>query len=113
MIVSTPHDEPLALCKGLFTSEKEGKLPDNIIIIVKNFDDGKMVGTYRPKKNGTFVAALKPNNHYVFSYQINGEEFCRENIFIGPDNNYQITKQELDLETITVFESKKMQGFEK
>ncbi len=113
MIVSTLHDEPLALCKGLVNSEKDGKLPNNIVIIVRNRDDGKMVGTYRPKKNGAFVTALKPNNHYVFSYQLNGEEFCRKNIFISPAYNYQITKQELDLETITVFESKKMQAFEK
>jgi hypothetical protein len=113
MIVSTPHDEPLALCKGLLTSEKEGDLPNNIVIIVRNRDDGKMVGTYKPKKNGTYITLLTPNKHYIFSYQLNGEEFCRENIFISTAHNYQITKQEIDLETITVFESKKMEGFEK
>lgn len=113
MIVSRPHDEPLALCKGLLTSEKEGDLPNNIVIIVRNRDDGKMVGTYKPKKNGTYITLLTPNKHYIFSYQLNGEEFCHENIFISPEHNYQLTKQEIDLETITVFDSKKIQTYPK
>ena len=49
----------------------------------------------------------------MFSYQVNGEEFCNEKIFISPEHNYQLTKQEIDLETITVLDSKKIQTYPK
>lgn len=113
MVISSHHDKPIAFCKGLVIAEKGKTLPENIVILVSDREDGKIIGTYRPKKNGTYITVLTPNKHYVFSYQVNGEEFCNEKIFISPEHNYQLTKQEIDLETITVFDSKKIQTYPK
>jgi len=113
MAVSKPHDEPLAICKGLIKAEKGETLPDDIVIIVTNPDDGIIVGTYKPKRNGSYIAVLTPDKHYVFSYQLNGEEFCHDKIFISPEFDYQITKKEIALETITVFDTKKIPTYRK
>ncbi|MBK7817774.1 MAG: hypothetical protein IPJ60_09640 [Sphingobacteriaceae bacterium] len=53
-MVSMPEakEKPLALFKGLIVPAAGEKLPDDLVIIVKDKETGEIIGTYRPKQNG-------------------------------------------------------------
>ena len=52
MVISSHQNEPIAFCKGLVIAEKGKSLPENIVILVSDRENGKIIGTYRPKKKG-------------------------------------------------------------
>ena len=61
-----------------------------------------IVGTYRPKENGTFSTILPPNKNYNFSYTSKGEEFYNEDLFVSNDVAYQEIKKEINLEPVSL-----------
>ncbi|MEO6302202.1 MAG: hypothetical protein ABIP51_03410 [Bacteroidia bacterium] len=103
-VVSIPgaKEKPLALFKGQILPAEGEKLPEDIIIIVKDKQTGEIVGSYRPKLvNGTFSTILPPGKEYNFSYQAPaGEEFYNEDVFVTGDLTYQEIAREVNLEPV-------------
>lgn len=92
----------LALFKGQIIPADGEKMPDNLTIIVREKETGKIVGTYLPKlANGTFATILPPGKEYNFSYQASGgEEFYNEDVFVTNELTYKEIKREVALEPV-------------
>lgn len=92
----------LALFKGQIIPADGEKMPENLTIIVREKESGKIVGTYLPKlANGTFATILPPGKEYNFSYQSNGgEEFYNEDVFVTNELTYREIKREVNLEPV-------------
>lgn len=95
-------ERPLALFKGQIVPAAGEKLPEGLIIIVKDKLTGEIVGKYIPKQNnGTFSTILPPGREYVFSYQAPaGNEFYSEDVFVTGDLAYTEIKREVNLEPV-------------
>jgi hypothetical protein len=92
----------LVLYRGQVLPEKGDSLPTGITIVVANKYTNEVIGTYRPQRNGNFTAILKPKNVYIFSYQLDGKEFFREEI-VAPDNlSYQEIERAIPLKPVKV-----------
>lgn len=102
MSIADAKEKPLALFKGAIVAADGEKLPDDIIIVVTDKETGEIVGTYRPKENGTFSTILPPNKNYNFSYTSKGEEFYNEDLYVTNDVAYQEIKKEINLEPINL-----------
>ncbi len=95
-------EKPLALFKGQIIPAEGEKLPDDLMIMVYDKISGEVVGSYRPKINGTFTTILPPGKEYNFSYQSHGEEFFSEDIFVTNELAYQEIKKEISLEPVNI-----------
>jgi hypothetical protein len=102
MSIPDAREKPLVLFKGSIVPAQGEKLPEDIIIVVTNKETGEIVGNYRPKENGTFATILAPNRNYNFSYQIKGQEFYNEDIYVSSDLAYQEIKKEINLEPVNL-----------
>ena len=102
MSIPDAKEKPLALFKGSIIASDGEKLPEDIVIVVTDKETGEIVGTYRPKENGTFSTILPPNKNYNFSYTSKGEEFYTEDLFVTNDVTYQEIKKEINLEPINL-----------
>jgi len=110
MSIPDAKEKPLVLFKGAILTENGQKLPDDILIVVTNKETGEVVGYYRPKENGTFATILAPNKNYNFSYQIKGQEFYNEDIYVSSDLAYQEIKKEINLDPVNLLASTKSKG---
>lgn len=103
-MISIPEakEKPLALFKGQIVPADGEKLPEDIIIVVHDKQNGEIIGTYRPKMvNGTFSTILPPGKEYNFSYQAPlGEEFYNEDVFVTDELTYTEIKREVNLEPV-------------
>ena len=95
-------EKPLALFKGQIIPAEGEKLPDDLMIVVHDKLNGEIVGSYRPKINGTFTTILPPGKEYNFSYQSHGEEFYNEDIYVTNELAYQEIKKEISLEPVSI-----------
>ncbi len=102
MSIPGAKEKPLALFKGSINAAKGEKLPDDLVIIVTDKETGEIIGTYRPKENGTFATILPPNKNYNFSYTSKGEEFYNEDLYVSNDVTYQEIKKEINLEPVNL-----------
>lgn len=102
MEIKDAKEKSLALFKGSILPADGEKLPDDLMIIVTDKETGDIVGTYKPKQNGTFSTILPPNKNYNFSYQSKGEEFYNEDLFVSNDVTYQEIKKEINLEPVAL-----------
>lgn len=103
-IVTIPdaREKPLALFKGQIVPSLGEKLPEDLVVIVKDKATGEIVGTYRPKlNNGTFTTILPPGREYTFSYNAPaGNEFYSEDVFVSNEIAYKEIKREVSLEPV-------------
>lgn len=100
MYIPDAKEKPLALFKGHIIPADGEKLPDDLMIIVTDKETGEIVGTYKPKQNGTYSTILPPNKNYNFSYQSSGQEFYNEDLYVSNDVTYQEIKKEINLEPV-------------
>jgi hypothetical protein len=100
-VVSIPEakEKPLALFKGQIIASEGEKLPEDIVIVVKDKKTGEIIGMYRPKLvDGTFSTILPLGHEYNFSYQAPaGQEFYNEDIFVTGDLSYSEINREVKL----------------
>ena len=97
MAILDAKEKLFVLLKGSIIPAEGEKLPNDILIIVTNKSTGEIIGNYRPKQNGTFTTVLTPDINYNFSYQIKGQEFHNEDVFVSNDSAYQEIKKEINL----------------
>lgn len=102
MSIPGAKEKPLALFKGSINPAEGEKLPDDLVIVVTDKETGEIVGTYRPKENGTFATILPPNKNYNFSYTSKGEEFYNEDLYVSNEVTYQEIKKEINLEPVNL-----------
>ncbi len=102
MFIPDAKEKPLALFKGSIIPAEGEKLPDDLMVVVTNKETGEVIGTYRPKENGSFTTILPPNKNYNFSYQSKGEEFYNEDIYVTEDVAYQEIRKEINLEPVSL-----------
>lgn len=102
MSIPGAKEKPLALFKGSIVAADGEKLPDDLVIIVTDKETGEIIGTYKPKANGTFATILPPNKNYNFSYTSKGEEFYNEDLYVSNDVSYQEIKKEINLEPVNL-----------
>lgn len=102
MSIPGAKEKPLALFKGSIIPAPGEKLPDDLVIIVTDKETGEIIGTYKPKANGTFATILPPDRHYNFSYTSKGEEFYNEDLYVTNDVAYQEIKKEINLEPVNL-----------
>ena len=110
MFIPDAKEKPLVLFKGSIVPAEGTKLPDDLLIVVTNKETGEVVGNYRPKENGTFATILAPNKNYNFSYQIKGQEFYNEDIYVSSDLAYQEIKKEINLDPVNLLGGVKSKG---
>lgn len=112
-IISIPGavEKPLALFKGQIVAAPGEKLPDDIMIVVRDKNTGEIIGSYRPKiVNGTFSTILPPGKEYNFSYQVDGNEFFNEDVYVTNDLSYQEIRKEISLEPVKLIGKVAVQG---
>ncbi|MBS1637921.1 MAG: PD40 domain-containing protein [Bacteroidetes bacterium] len=100
MFIPDAKEKPLALFKGHIIPADGENLPEDLMIVVTDKETGEIVGTYKPKQNGTYSTILPPNKNYNFSYQSNGQEFYNEDLYVSNDISYQEIKKEINLEPV-------------
>lgn len=102
MYIPEAKEKPLALFKGSIIAAPGEKLPEDLAIIVTDKETGAVVGTYKPRENGSFSSILPPNKNYNFSYQSKGEEFYNEDLFVSNEVSYQEIKKEINLDPVSL-----------
>jgi hypothetical protein len=102
MEIKDAKEKALALFKGSILPADGESLPEDLMIIVTDKETGEIVGTYKPKSNGTFSTILPPNKNYNFSYQSKGEEFYNEDLFVSNEVTYQEIKKEINLDPVAL-----------
>ncbi len=103
IIIDEKETTPFALFKGFIVPENDEKMPDMLEILIKNKATSTIVGRYKPKENGSFITILDVNHYYNFSYQIKGQEFYNEDVFVSSELAYQEIKKEIYLNPVNVF----------
>ncbi|MGZ3883434.1 MAG: hypothetical protein ACXVPQ_06470 [Bacteroidia bacterium] len=99
--IQAAPEKALALFRGQIIAAEGEKLPDDIVIVVRDKNTGELIGNYRPKiVNGTFSTILPPGKEYNFSYQSNGQEFYNEDVFVSNELSYQEIRKEINLEPV-------------
>ncbi|MBC7864363.1 MAG: PD40 domain-containing protein [Bacteroidia bacterium] len=94
------ENEVLVLFKGQVVPDKGDTLPLGITVVVTIKGKSEPVGIYRPQRNGNFNCILKPKNTYIFSYQIDGKEFYREEIDVPGEFSFQEIERAIPLNPV-------------
>lgn len=102
MYIPNVVEKPLALFKGEIIPATGEKLPEDLMIVVTDKETGEVIGTYKPKQNGTYSTILPPNKNYNFSYQSAGQEFYNEDLYVSNEVTYQEIKKEINLEPVNL-----------
>ena len=93
---------PLTLLKGIVKSD-DGKVPNDITIVVTDNETGNVVGTYRPNiKTGQYLFILTPGKNYNISYEADGFLFYSENREISKKTNYYEIYKAIQLPPVIV-----------
>lgn len=106
MDIITNVEKPITLLKGSVIGMNGEKIPEDLVIIVKEKETGEIVGTYQPKENGTFSSILTSDKDYTFSYQTKGEEFYSEEVKVASNADFKETKKEINLEPVALVTKK-------
>lgn len=102
MTIPGIKEPPLALFKGQIIPADGEILPEDIVVVITDKETGDLIGTYKPKQNGTYATILPPNKNYNVSYQANGQEFYNEDLFVNSDVAYQEIRKAINLEPVTM-----------
>tara|TARA_B100000683_G_scaffold277943_1_gene341100 strand:+ start:8851 stop:10923 length:2073 start_codon:yes stop_codon:yes gene_type:complete len=102
-----PPVQPMTVMSGVFTlGEKDGNIPNDAQIIVKDNESGDIVGIYKPnKKTGKYLFILPPGKNYNVTYEAKGYLFKSENLIVPKNSAFQSMKKEIKLAPIKADES--------
>lgn len=102
-----PDVQPMTVMSGTFSlGDKEGTVPADAQIIVKDNETGEIVGIYKPnKKTGKYLFILPPGKNYNVTYEAEGYLFKSENLIVPKNSAFQSMKREIKLAPIKANES--------
>lgn len=103
-----PTDKYLTLYTGFVKNSNKKSLPSGLQIIVTNtMNDMQYI--YKPNSaTGKYVIILTPGD-YLIDYQLDGESFHQEEMFVGVENAYNIINKEVMLDMLLLDEERKKQ----
>ena len=102
-----PDVMPLTVMSGIFSlGDRNGNIPSDAQIIVKDNESGEIVGMYKPnKKTGKYLFILPPGKNYNVTYEAEGYLFKSENLIVPKNSAFQSMKKEIKLAPIKANES--------
>ena len=102
-----PDVMPMTVMSGIFSlGDKDGTVPPDAQIIVKDNQSGEIVGMYKPnKKTGKYLFILPPGKNYNVTYEAEGYLFKSENLIVPKNSAFQSMKKEIKLAPIKANES--------
>ncbi len=101
-IVSLPEavEKALTVLVGHIKLSDGSKIPTDTKVTVLNIETGELL-PFKPNANtGKYVLSLTPGN-YKISYEMNGNEFHTEDIYVPAESSYNLINKELLLDPIT------------
>ena len=102
-----PDVMPMTVMSGTFSlGDKDGTIPPDAQIIVKDNESGEIVGMYKPnKKTGKYLFILPPGKNYNVTYEAEGYLFKSENLIVPKNSAFQSMNKEIKLSPIKANES--------
>ena len=102
-----PDVMPMTVMSGTFSlGDKDGTVPPDAQIIVKDNESGEIVGMYKPNKTtGKYLFILPPGKNYNVTYEAEGYLFKSENLIVPKNSAFQSMKKEIKLSPIKANES--------
>ena len=97
-----------AVIKGTIKLEGNSEIPKNIVINVKEYKTGKMIGSYKPnKETGSYIIILRQGKDYIFTCETPDYIFSPEKIYIPTQSAFNEINKPLVLNPIGVIKKKK------
>ncbi len=91
---------PLTVYKGILTDES-GKVPANVIITVKDNENGELIGNYTPNSaTGKYLFILSPGKNYNVTYESDEHLFHSENLVVPDNSDYKEFTKPVELKTL-------------
>ena len=105
--IPKPPVQPMTVMSGVFSlGDKDGNIPADAQIIVKDNQTGEIIGIYKPNtKTGKYLFILPPGKNYNVTYEAKGYLFKSENLIVPKNSAFQSMKKEIKLAAIKVDES--------
>ncbi|MBC7864364.1 MAG: PD40 domain-containing protein [Bacteroidia bacterium] len=100
----------VVLFTGKFIPAQGDSLPSGLSVVVTNKSNpNEPVAINRPQRNGNFTAILRASTTYLFSYQLNGQEFFKEEIVVPDEVSFDKIDREVPLKGVIVGQVKEGQ----
>lgn len=101
-IVSLPEaiEKALTVLVGYIKLSDGSKIPTDTKVTVLNIETGELLPFKPNASNGKYVLSLTPGN-YKISYEMNGNEFHTEDIYVPAESSYNLINKELLLDPVT------------
>lgn len=91
---------PLTVFKGVLNDEG-GKIPDDVVITVRDNESGDLIGNYTPNSaTGKYLFILPPGKNYNITYESAGHLFHSENIFVPDNSAYSEISKPIELKPL-------------
>jgi len=93
--------------KGTVLMDKTNEIPKNIVIVVKEKDTQKLVGTYKPnKETGNYIIILRQGKDYTFTCETPELVFTPETISIPDKSAFQLINKPIILNPLGIIKTK-------
>lgn len=101
-IVSLPEavEKAITVLVGYIKLSDGSSISPDTRITVLNIETGELLPFKPNASSGKYVLSLNPGN-YKISYEMNGNEFHTEDIFVPAESSYNIINKELLLDPVT------------
>jgi outer membrane protein OmpA-like peptidoglycan-associated protein/tetratricopeptide (TPR) repeat protein len=90
-------EKSLAIYKGVIKM-RDGAIPENVSIFVKDAQTGELIGEYKPNAaTGKYLIVLPPGRNYEISYDGSACFFKKDYIDVPEDAMYSVIDKSIDL----------------
>jgi tetratricopeptide (TPR) repeat protein len=101
-LVSLPEavEKAVTVLVGYIKLSDGSPIPSDTRLTVLNIETGEMLPFKPNSSTGKYVLSLTPGN-YKISYEMNGNEFHTEDIYVPAESSYNLINKELLLDPVT------------
>ncbi len=95
---SSKSSQAVSVLGGVFAVDDSAKVFQKRKIVVKDAENGSLVGIYRPhKKTGKFIFILPAGKSYKLDYELGGNLIKSENLIVPSSTIYSKLLQKIDM----------------